>query len=278
MSGDYVFSVEVSKSNMTSSASMMIEIIPGSPPTISPLALQSKYKPDQGFTVNAVISGAEGTCVQWESAEEEGFVYLDLALVSKSSKVLCFVRDVPNREYPLVIPDPSSSWPGLKAGARYKFIVSASHPSLGRSEANVIIETLSPPAAGKVVFTPESGEGVKTLFTIEAVDFHDDDTPLTYKFGYRNSQSEKIVWFKKVSSSLPSIETLLPASGDQGLVLWVEVCDADETCVTVQSDSSVRVSAGDLSEDDVLMLGEEAARRAGDQECSEAMSLLTQVE
>ena len=47
-------------------------------------------------------------------------MYLDLALVTQSAKVLCFVRDIPNREYPLVIPDPAPGWQGLAAGASYK--------------------------------------------------------------------------------------------------------------------------------------------------------------
>lgn len=53
--GDYVFTVSVSKNNMSSTSSMEIEVIPGSPPTISPIALQSKYKPDEGFTVNGKL-------------------------------------------------------------------------------------------------------------------------------------------------------------------------------------------------------------------------------
>ena len=47
-------------------------------------------------------------------------MYLDLAMVTQSAKVLCFVRDIPNREYPLVIPDPAPGWQGLAAGASYK--------------------------------------------------------------------------------------------------------------------------------------------------------------
>ena len=49
--------------------------------------------------VVAMIS-AEGTCVQWEAAVEEGFVFLDLAVLSQSSNLLRFVRDIPG------------SWPG----------------------------------------------------------------------------------------------------------------------------------------------------------------------
>ena len=39
------------------------------------------------------------------------------------------------REFPLVLPPPSAAWPGL-------FLVTASHPSLGYSEASLVIETL----------------------------------------------------------------------------------------------------------------------------------------
>ena len=274
--GEYLFTVTVTKNNGSSKASVEVVVIPGSPPTISPIALQSKYKPDQGFTVNAVISGAEGTCVQWVSAVEEGFVYLDLALVTRSAKVLCFVRDIPNREYPLVLPDPGPTWPGLQPGARYKFIVSASHPTLGYSEASVVIETLSPPAAGSISVTPATGDGVKTLFTIEAVNFHDEDVPLQYNFGYKDSKDRKVTWIKKISSSLPSIETVLPAT-ESGLTLVVKVCDAFETCTTVETEENqVKVKAADLSDDDILAIGGDVAKKASDQECPEALTLMTQ--
>ena len=46
------------------------------------------------------------------------------------------------REFPLVLPPPSAAWPGLQPGASYKFLVTASHPSLGYSEASLVIETL----------------------------------------------------------------------------------------------------------------------------------------
>ena len=68
--GTYVFTVTVSKGNLSSEASMkmglgqtlssssshtnvtQVEIITGNPPTISPSALQRRYNPDQGITVN----------------------------------------------------------------------------------------------------------------------------------------------------------------------------------------------------------------------------------
>ena len=249
--GIYLFTVNVTKNNMTSSADLEVEIIPGNPPTISPIVLQSKYKPDEGFTINAVISGAEGTCVQWTSALEDGFVFLDLTLLTKSAKIQCFVRDVPRREFPLVIPPASPAFSGLEGGASYKFLVSAEHPTLGSSEASVVVETLSPPQPGSVEVSPASGKGVKTFFTIEAVDFQDEDTPLSYKFGFRESQEEKISWFKKISSSLPTIESYLPASR-KGLIIVVEVCDAFEACLTTESSSAISVTAEDLTDEEIL--------------------------
>ena len=50
--GEYIFTVTVSKNNLSSVESMEVIIIPGSPPTISPVALQRKYNPDEGITVN----------------------------------------------------------------------------------------------------------------------------------------------------------------------------------------------------------------------------------
>ena len=71
--------------------------------------------------------------------------------MTKSAEVQCFVRDIPSREFPLVIPAASSSFPGLEGGAKYKFVVTASHPSLGVTEATVEVETHSPPRPGKIL-------------------------------------------------------------------------------------------------------------------------------
>ena len=90
--------------------------------------------------------------------------------------------------------------------------MSASHPTLGYSEASVIVETLSPPSPGNIVVSPASGKGVKTVFNIEAIDFNDEDIPLSYQFGYKKAKAKKIHWFKKISSSLPSFDTKLPAA------------------------------------------------------------------
>ena len=90
--------------------------------------------------------------------------------------------------------------------------MSASHPTLGYSEASVIVETLSPPSPGNIVVSPASGKGVKTVFNIEAIDFNDEDIPLSYQFGYKKAKAKKIQWFKKISSSLPSFDTKLPAA------------------------------------------------------------------
>ena len=73
----YMFTVTVSKGNLSSEASMglgqtlssssshtnvtQVEIITGNPPTISPIALQRRYNPDQGITVN----GESGISSAW---------------------------------------------------------------------------------------------------------------------------------------------------------------------------------------------------------------------
>ena len=99
--------------------------------------------------------------------------------------------------------------------------------------------------------SPASGQGVRTVFTIEAVDFQDADTPLTYRFGLRDSKEEKVSWFKRISSSLPSVQTFLPASKN-GLIIVVEVCDAFEACVTTETKSAVTVKAEQLTEEEIL--------------------------
>ena len=119
------------------------------------------------------------------------------------------------------------------------------------------------------------------MFTIEAANFHDEDVPLSYRFGYREAEGQeqrgRVVWFKRISSSHPSVQTLLPASEAAGLTIVVEVCDAFETCVSVESEQRLAVAASELADSELLQLATEAATRASDQECGEALSLVTQV-
>ena len=53
--GEYLFTVTVTKNNLTSVESMEVIIILGSPPTIAPIALQRKYNPNKGITVNGKL-------------------------------------------------------------------------------------------------------------------------------------------------------------------------------------------------------------------------------
>ena len=273
----YLFTVNVSKGNLSSSADLEVEIVPGNPPTISPITLQSRYNPDEAITINSIISGAAGTCVQWQSALEDGYVYLDLSSVTKSAEVQCFIRDIPSREFPLVLPAPGSGFRGLEGGAQYKFLVTASHSTLGVTEAEVVVETLAPPSAGTLTVSPTKGEAMRTNFKVAAAGFHDEDTPLVYTFSYRHMGSPDVHPLRRIISSVPELEVKLPGSPDglqAGPVqLVVTVCDALDACTEVNSDT-IEVTMVKLEVGDIRSLGSEVATMATNNECVEGLSLL----
>ena len=61
------------------------------------------------------------------------------------------------------------------------------------------------------------------------------------------------------------------------MIIAARVCDAFETCITVEADKSVTVNPADLTDDEILELGTDVANKVDDQECAEALSLLSQV-
>ena len=274
----YQFTVTVSKGNLSSSAVLEVEVVPGNPPTISPITLQSRYNPAEAITINSIISGAAGTCVHWQSALEDGYVYLDLDQVTRSAEVQCFIRDIPSREFPLVLPAPGAGFPGLQGGATYKFLVTASHATLGVTEAAVVVETFAPPSLGSILVSPTSGEAMRTVFTVTATDFHDEDTPLVYSFSYRHLGSPNLHPLKRVTSSLPVIRVRLPGS-PEGLAagpvqVVVRVCDALEACTEAVSET-LEVAMVKLEVGDIRTLGQEVAMMATNKECVEALSLVS---
>ena len=98
---------------------------------------------------------------------------------------------------------------------------------------------------------PETGVGVKTMFSIEASEFQDEDVPLSYTFGYRHGNAEKTRWFKKISSTIPAVNSLLPSS-KEGIVIVVEVCDAFETCTVAETPEPIEVKFEELTTKDIV--------------------------
>ena len=89
------------------------------------------------------------------------------------------------------------------------------------------------------------------MFSIEASEFQDEDVPLFYSFGYRHKDSEKVRWFKKISSSIPTVKSLLPTS-KKGIIIVIEVCDAFDTCITAESTKPTQVSFEKLTTLDIM--------------------------
>ena len=51
------------------------------------------------------------------------------------------------------MPPAGEKFIGLESGAKYKFLVTASHPDTGESQTSVVVETLSKPEEGQLKVT-----------------------------------------------------------------------------------------------------------------------------
>ncbi|KAJ4428199.1 hypothetical protein ANN_24214 [Periplaneta americana] len=294
-SAEYVFTVEVSKAGgAASKAQTLVEVMPGSPALVNvPLGMQlSPVNPKVGVTVPAVVMDTREGCRMWWSVlQEPGREFLDLAeVVGLGDPVLVTLeesRDVMGslqyftprltlicpeesftrtgltcREFPLVIPGPTGTWPGLKDNAGYKLRLSVACPKQQTSYADFLIITNSPPSVKAlkvssrglfdicyfhcpimynfiiitVQVSPEEGEALRTRFTFstEAADDSVADLPLLYRFGYRIGEQEPSHIFSMSNVELHA-DTILPAA--MSVVPTLEVCDVNNLCSAVEGAS-----------------------------------------
>lgn len=96
------------------------------------------------FSFLALIDGADGTCVRWESLSQDGYSYINLVEHSRSAELICFDENTAEeRGFHLVIPGNV-----LDSSSMYMFKLIASNPSYENSFVTTQIKTMNLPEMG----------------------------------------------------------------------------------------------------------------------------------
>ncbi|PSN42435.1 hypothetical protein C0J52_15939 [Blattella germanica] len=232
--GKYIFTVEVSKGGITSKAQTIVEVVVGVPPTVTSSngGQQSYVNPKEGVTIPAVVMNTREGCRMWWSVQQEpGHEYFNLAEVVGLGDVVTVTqkeaRDVTGREFPLVIPGPTGTWPGLKNSAAYKFRLSIFCPQQGKLQSSL---------SHSDFVTPVKGEALRTKFAFSTAAAEDvsTDYPLLYKYGFQISEQEQINFFSSSNEALQATTILPCVSGTETIIIPVlTVCDVHKLCTTI---------------------------------------------
>ena len=222
----YTFTLYYQKGMRSSSASTKVNILQGTPPSVSVKEQKNiKENVDNFVVVRGRIASEVGNMRVWvECVDEEGFSFVDL----EDPEVLLTAREVegvPRGYRPMGMVLNKNV---LESGASYKFRFNAEH-SGGLGYAEAVFVTNAPPATGSLEADVVVGTALSTEFTLSAIEGWEDDAddePLLYNFGYYTPEQVK----KYLGS--PSTENentyVLPAgdaNNNNTLVAFVEVSD-----------------------------------------------------
>jgi hypothetical protein len=104
----------------------------------------------------------------------------------------------------------------LESDITYTFKLTCTSPSSGSSTVGSIdLKTNSPPSPGSFIVSPSSGIELSTSFTFIALNWEDQDLPITYQFGYveyNNNNNDSFISLKplaqkaNIMSKLPMTE------------------------------------------------------------------------
>jgi hypothetical protein len=169
--GDYVFTLTVNKGGRTNSADVHIGILAGAFPAISIGALsQTKYNADDGYAlVTASVSSTLSYTMEWiaDNSDVEDLFLVKGALISKVSGKLMAVLSLSS----------------LTPGSHYTIRLTATDSDGESSFATVTLAMNEEPGSGIISVEPCNGFALDTSFEFSALNWIDDDLPLTYVFG-----------------------------------------------------------------------------------------------
>jgi len=169
--GSYTFSLLLSKADRNATASTTIQIVAGSPPMISIAPLtEAKYNADAGFvSLSTAVSSKLSYSTYWTAVDSDVsqlFMASGKASSSVSGKLAVVV---------LVS--------SLTPGSTYSFQLTATDSDGSSSYATLSLVMNEAPSSGSLLVSPSSGFSLDTAFKFTALNWVDEDLPLTYVFG-----------------------------------------------------------------------------------------------
>jgi len=170
--GTYTFTLTVAKAGRPSAtADAVVEVTLGNPPAVSvAFPTRAKYNVGDGFVALAgTVTSPRSFTTAWSSPGS------DVAEVFKYQGAL--VGTVANRLSAVVAVGL------LTPGSTYTLRLTATDSDSSASYAEVTLTMNTAPASGTLVVTPLSGFALDTSFTLETLNWVDEDLPLAYVFG-----------------------------------------------------------------------------------------------
>ncbi|KAK4307157.1 hypothetical protein Pmani_021063 [Petrolisthes manimaculis] len=238
VTGQYNFSVKVSKGSVSAMKDVMVDIVEGSCPVIDTKPPTTRVDPNQRIIVPAIVTGVEAISefeIQWMSVEESGYLDVDLSqIISGEVDVIKGLSAGVEERFDLVLPAPGivENFVPLVGDGEYKFRVRVTTTQGITCSNDIIIKPNSPPKDGSIQVTPTRGEALITEFTFNASGWTDEvsDMPLSYYFGYDNGQTP-VAWRGPYIDEEPADIFILPYGNEGEMTAVVKVCDVHDSCI-----------------------------------------------
>jgi len=157
----YVFSVVYRKGLRQRNASILVTLKPGEPAEVKLDQQQIKNK----IILKGYVKTASTANVSWSCIKQEGYGFIDMSNIDMAMKVLpgpILVRGrrkVARRKALILNRD------FLEQGTQYLINLAAANAD-GRSDAQILVKTPSPPTAGEITIEPPNGTALNTSFVI----------------------------------------------------------------------------------------------------------------
>ena len=200
--------------NATASTSVRIE--EGNPPSvlITTLGREGKFDTTQMLRLVGEVMTAVETEVQLQWT---------VSRYTASASIAADVEASTSFSGPNLVLQPHQ----LVPGATYSFRLTAT-TAAGTGEGRISVVANAAPSGGQIHCTPPSGMAVRDSFSLSAPAWHDDDLPLTYRFGSSSRADSAAVTYLSDFSLSDSVDAILPAGHsdrNHTVVLHVEVRD-----------------------------------------------------
>jgi hypothetical protein len=169
--GEYTFAMNLVKGTRNDTATVTIEITAGTPPVITiSKPTKAKYNIDDEFlSVASTVSSSLSYSTSWSfvtSDVKKPFFYNGAAASSLKNQLTAVLGLY-----------------GFTRGDTYKFKLTATDSAGYSSYSTISITMNMPPSGGSLEVSPMSGFALETSFTFTAVQWTEDDLPVTYIFG-----------------------------------------------------------------------------------------------
>jgi Ca2+-binding EF-hand superfamily protein len=188
--------------------------------------ISAHINPEDRFVMPAFIRSKVGfVYASWELLCTECTLCKNCTLVNATivkmarTALAASIHEPNTLQMPLVLPPHS-----LPGGSQYTFTLSASKSGIKYSDS-VTVHVNAGPVDGDIQISPRIGQAITTTFHLSATGWHDEDTPLQYRYVMQTSPG-KYIWLSERTANNNGSTVLSNSLGsNQDIILAVIVFD-----------------------------------------------------